>query len=159
MTRVRFGIGEDSHRFCEDKRLVLGGVFIPDAPGLHANSDGDAVLHALCNALSTAVGKGSLGTYADEMCQKGIVESSQYVLVAYGFVRECGYAVSNISISIEAGRPKMEKYFPAMKRRIANLLEMPSDAIGLSVTSGEKITPFGKGEGIHVFASVCLHSL
>lgn len=153
---VRFGIGQDSHRFENEKPLTLGGIHIADSLGLQGNSDGDVVLHALCNALGTAVGRGSLSTYSDSMCKQGIRDSKEYVRVALGFVSDAGYHLSNVSFAIEARKPKLEKHFPDMKQSIAELLGIHRDAVGIAVTSGEKLTAFGMGEGIQVFASVCL---
>jgi 2-C-methyl-D-erythritol 2,4-cyclodiphosphate synthase len=76
---MRIGIGQDSHRFSEKGKLILGGVEIQDAPKLYGNSDGDAVFHALTNAISSALGGGSLSTFSDEMCQSGITDSSEYL--------------------------------------------------------------------------------
>jgi 2-C-methyl-D-erythritol 2,4-cyclodiphosphate synthase len=154
---VKVGIGQDSHKFVDDKPLILGGIHIPDTPGLHANSDGDAVIHALCNALGTALGRGALSTYADDMCKnQNITDSKEYLKVALGFTEEEGYDISNISIAIEAGRPKLEQHFPAMKKKLSELLSIKENEVGIAVTSGEKIAPFGRGVGIQVFASVCL---
>jgi len=154
---IRFGIGQDSHKFDTNKPLILGGIHIPDAPGLHGNSDGDTALHALCNAFETAIGQGSFGSYADVMCKEhGILDSKEYLKVALSHIEEKGYLISNISIAIEAGKPRLEKHIPPMKKSIAEILNIQEDAVGIAVTSGEKITPFGQGVGIQVFASVCL---
>ena len=79
---IRIGIGQDSHRFDENssKPLILGGIKISSKGGLRANSDGDVILHSLCNALSSAMGGDSLGTWADGMClQQGIKDSKKYL--------------------------------------------------------------------------------
>ena len=151
---VKIGIGQDSHKFKEGKQLVLGGITVENSPGLKANSDGDVVLHALCNALSSAVGKGSISTYADNLClEKGIKDSKEYVKVALGFVKEASYKVNNISIVVEAKQPKLESYLPKMKKSIATLCNAET---GITVTSGEGLTAFGRGEGIQAIAIVSL---
>ena len=153
----KIGLRQDSHRFAGNKPLILGGVKITHSQGFSANSDGDVVLHALCNALVSAVGKGSISTYADKMSkEEGIVDSKEYVKVAWGFAREAGYQVSNVSIAIEAKEPKLEKYFSKMKEVIAELLEIDTEQVGITATTGEELTPFGKGEGVQVFAIVLL---
>ena len=69
---IKFGIGQDSHRFKTGRKLILGGLYIPNHAGCDGNSDADVILHALCNALASSVGKGSISTYADKLCKKNI---------------------------------------------------------------------------------------
>lgn len=152
----KVGIGQDSHRFEGNEPLIIGGVEIDYERGFSANSDGDVVLHSLCNALASAVGKGSVSTYADKMCQEEITDSQEYVKTALGFVEETGYKVGNVSISIEGKEPKLEKHLPAMKKVIAELLGIDADGIGITVTSGEELTAFGRGEGVQVFTLIAL---
>ncbi len=150
---IRTGIGQDSHKFQKNKALVLGGTRIQEFDGLGGNSDGDAIMHALCNALAGCVGKGSIGTYSDKMClEHGITDSREYLRTAYGFVKDKGYKVSNVSVAIEAKKPWLEKYFAAMKKEISGILDISAEEVGITVTSGEGLTSFGKGEGIQVIA-------
>lgn len=156
---VRVGFGHDTHAFEQEgsvKPLILGGIEFGGQPGLLANSDGDVVLHALCNALSQAVGGRSLSVYADQLCQQGITDSKQYLGVALDMVRRAGYTVNNVGISIEASRPKIEPRAQAMKQSLAGLLNVEADRVGVTATSGEGLTTFGRGEGIQVFAIVSL---
>ena len=148
----RVGFGQDSHRFSSDanRKLVLGGVLIPDARGLDGNSDADVVLHALCRALEQAVGK------QDEMSRKGINDSREYVKVAKIHVEEAGYRVNNVGLSIEALKPKVDAFCDAMKNVVAEILDIAPGAVGVNATSGEHLTPFGKGEGIQAFAIVSI---
>ena len=150
---IKVGIGQDSHVFEVGKPLMLASINIPDSPGLKANSDGDVVVHALCNALSSAVGKGSIGTYADSLCKDGITDSKEYLKTALSFVKEAGYKVNNISISIEAKQPKLEKHILAMNKALAELCNAD---VGITATSGEGLTSFGRGEGIQAIAIVSL---
>lgn len=156
---IRVGLGQDSHAFEPEgstKPLILGGVVFPGHPGLLANSDGDVVLHALFNALSQAIGKRSLGIYADPICQQGIKDSREYLKVALDMVHEAGYTINNVGVSIEARRPKIEPMAEEMKRSIAGLLAVAEDQVGITATSGEGLTAFGQGEGIQVFAITSL---
>jgi len=76
----RIGIGQDSHRFAiKKKKLVLGGFQVPNYLGLDAKSDGDVIIHAICNALMTAIGKGSFSVYADPLYRRGICNSTIYL--------------------------------------------------------------------------------
>jgi 2-C-methyl-D-erythritol 2,4-cyclodiphosphate synthase len=154
---IKTGIGQDSHRFSDKGPLVLGTVVNENFPALQANSDGDVILHALCNALTSAVGKGSLSTFADIMCRdQGITDSKEYLKKAAGFVHEMGYKINNVAVSVEAKKPKLETYFPEMRKGIAMVLQIEADDVGLTATSGEGLSSCGRGEGIQATAVVCI---
>ena len=162
------GIGQDSHRFmqpCEaqlrtadkwPKKLILAGVEFPGETPLVANSDGDAVLHALTNAISGVTGINILGTIADQMCRQGITDSSAYLAKGLSFVKEQGWELTHVSISIEAKRPKFTPMIGPMKMRLSELVGLDAQRIGITATSGEQLTRFGEGEGIMVFCSVTM---
>jgi len=154
----RIGIGQDSHRFGGNKPLILGGVVISKNNGLKANSDGDVITHSLCNALSSAVGGDSIGTWADRMCLKqGIKDSTKYLEHIVSIIKNKNYLLENISISVEAKRPRLDiKTIIKIKKRLAELLDINLDQIGITFTSGEELTAFGKGKGIQVFTIVIL---
>lgn len=154
----RVGLGQDCHRFSADpeRPLVLGGVIVPDEQGLDGNSDADVVLHALCRALEQAIGGDDFSDYADEMSRQGISDSRAYVNVARSHIEEAGYRVNNVGITIEAQRPKIDPIRGEMRRKIAHLLGISESDIGINASSGEKMTAFGKGEGIQAFAIVSL---
>ena len=156
----RIGLGQDGHPFAEGEKkpLILGGVLIPSEFGLNANSDGDVVLHALFNAFSSAIGKESIGIYADPMCLKqGIIDSKEYLKVALKMVSKVGYKVNNISLAVEAKKPRVPRaLIGKMKKKIAKLVEIPKENVGITFTSGEGLTAFGRGEGIQVLAFISL---
>jgi 2-C-methyl-D-erythritol 4-phosphate cytidylyltransferase/2-C-methyl-D-erythritol 2,4-cyclodiphosphate synthase len=157
MNADRVGLGQDSHKFTQQpKKLMLGGVEILGHPGMDANSDGDVILHSLFNALSQSVGGKSLGFYSDPLCQKGIKDSTAYLKIALDMVREKGYKINNIGIMVEAKKPRFEKYEELIKEKVAELCSIGSSKVGFSATSGEKLTPFGKGQAIQVFSIVSL---
>jgi 2-C-methyl-D-erythritol 4-phosphate cytidylyltransferase / 2-C-methyl-D-erythritol 2,4-cyclodiphosphate synthase len=157
MNADRVGIGMDSHKFTnEPKQLILGGVVIPDCEGIDANSDGDVILHSLFNALSQSVGSKSLGFYADELCNKGIKDSSVYLKIALEMVREKGFKINNIGIMVECKKPRLDKYEELIKDKIRELCGIEYSKVGLTATSGEELSAFGKGEGIQVFSIVSL---
>src|SRR5262249_53606990 len=124
---ARIGFGQDSHSFSthRERQLVLGGVNVPNESGLEGNSDADVVLHALCRALEQAIGKDSFSRYADELCRKGITDSREYVRIAMRNVEQAGYRVNNVGLTIEALRPKIEPLRDAMRKSIADLLNVP----------------------------------
>jgi 2-C-methyl-D-erythritol 2,4-cyclodiphosphate synthase len=150
------GLGQDSHRF-EDgnspKPLVLGGVTIPGCPGLSGNSDADVVLHAITNAISGLHGVPVLGPISDDLClNKGIRDSSAYFTKALGMLKK--NRLTHVSVSIEAQRPRLAAHLPALRKSIARLCSLPEEHVALTVTSGEGLTSFGRGEGIQALAVV-----
>ena len=154
----RIGFGHDSHRFSMDKnkKLVLGGYIISNEIGLEANSDGDLILHALFNAISSAIGGNSLGYYADPMLDKGITDSKEYLKVVLKKLSEESLKISNISISIEAKKPRLDAYINKIMDSLAKILNMEKGRMGITCTSGEGLTEFGKGQGMQCFVVVSI---
>ena len=156
------GFGQDSHHFVEkgdDKPLVLGGVVIPGERGLKGNSDADVILHAVFNALTQAVGGRSIGYYCDKLClEDGITDSREYLKIPLQMLAEKHRVINNLGITVEGHRPRIEPLSDAIKQSLAKLLHIAVDQIGINATSGEKLTAFGRGEGIQAFAIVSLVS-
>jgi len=153
----RVGIGQDSHKFVScDKPLVLGGVVVSEEPGLDAHSDGDVILHALFNAISSAIGGKSLGYYADPMCKQGITDSSEYLKVVLKMMVDKNLKINNIALMIECKKPRLSSYEDRIIENIARLCSIVKGNVGIAVTSGEELTVFGRGEGIQVFSVVSL---
>ncbi len=154
----RIGFGQDSHKFSKNryKKLVLGGYKLNEA-GLEANSDGDVVLHALFNAISSAIGERSLGFYADEVCMKGVTDSREYIKLILKKLNEKKFKINNVSIMIEASKPRLEPYTDKIKDSLSKMLKMDGKNIGIAYTSGEGLTSFGQGKGIQCFAVVALN--
>jgi len=148
---MRCAIGQDSHRFEKEnskKLCVLGGVTFPEVPGLLANSDGDVVLHALCNAISGITCNNILGEIADKMCEEGIIDSSEYVRAALEDLGDT--QIVHVSFSIEAARPKLSSRIPEMRESISELLNIAPTCVGITATTGEGLSAFGEGDGIFV---------
>src|SRR3989338_6676550 len=152
----RIGFGQDSHRFSSNKskKLVLGGYILPNEIGLEANSDGDVILHVLFNAISTTIGERSLGYYSDEMCRKGVTDSKEYLKVILDKLKQKNMSINNVSIMIEAAKPKLEKYTDKIKDSLSKILNIEKERIGIAYTSGEGLTSFGQSKGIQGFAVV-----
>ncbi|MCH9633549.1 MAG: 2-C-methyl-D-erythritol 2,4-cyclodiphosphate synthase [Chlamydiae bacterium] len=147
---IKTGIGQDSHRFEStesSKPCMLGGVIFKDVPGFHANSDGDVIYHAICNAISSITGVLVLGGLADELCLKdGITDSSTYLQSAKETLKN--HKIHHVSLSIEAKKPKIKERLDEIKRNIAKILEVEPHQVGLTATSGEGLTDFGCGVGV-----------
>ncbi|MFZ2193324.1 MAG: 2-C-methyl-D-erythritol 2,4-cyclodiphosphate synthase [Candidatus Moraniibacteriota bacterium] len=154
----KIGFGQDSHRFSDDanKKLVLGGIKIEGEKGLKSNSDGDPILHAICASIEQALGRVNFSVYADEMCGQGITDSAEYLKVALSHMKEDGYDINNLGISIETKTPKILPIEERMKNRLVELLEIEKSRIGINATSGDGLTAFGRGEGIQVFVIISL---
>lgn len=154
--RVRTGIGQDSHRFLppdSSKPCVIAGLIFEDAPGFNANSDGDVILHAICNAISSLTGILILGDIADDLCLKdGITDSEVYLVEAMKTLGK--QQVSHVAVTIEAKKPKFKKRLLEMRQNIARIMQLDVSQVGITATSGEGLTDFGCGDGVQAFAIV-----
>ena len=153
---VKTGIGQDSHRFLHpdsSKPCVIAGLIFEETPGFNANSDGDVVFHAICNAISSITGILILGAIADELCLKeGITDSEVYLREALKTLN--GYSISHIAITLEAKKPKFRERLLEMRQNIARVMDLKVDQVGITATSGEGLTDFGCGDGVQCFAIV-----
>ena len=153
----KMGIGQDSHRIQEPaagKDLVLGGVTLKEPYALEGNSDSDVILHAITNAISGVTGRPVLGPVADGMCKAGVTDSAAYLQKSLEDLDAIGFRLSHVSVSIEAKRPKILPVLPAIVGRVAELCGMSIEDVGITATTGEGLTDFGKGLGIQAFAIV-----
>jgi 2-C-methyl-D-erythritol 2,4-cyclodiphosphate synthase len=153
---IKTGLGQDSHRFDfenQAKKLRLGGVVFEGEPPLQGNSDADVVLHALCNAISGVTGVNILGAVSDALCLKqGITDSRVYVQEALKFLKE--WRITHVSCSIECKTPKITPKIADMKASMGELLGLETQEVGITATSGEGLTAFGRGEGVQVLCIV-----
>jgi len=156
---MRIGHGFDAHRFTDDKDVVIiGGVSIPHHQGLEAHSDGDVLVHALCDALLGAATLGDIGQHFPDTDpdNKGI-DSRILLRHIVGLLKDKGYALSNADITIIAQAPKMMKHIPAMRELLADDLQVAVDRINVKATTTEKMGYTGRGEGISTHAVVLLN--
>ena len=151
---MKLAIGQDSHKIDyhnKEKKLLLGGIDFQEDYSLSGNSDADVVLHAITNAISGITCKNILGKVADDMCKNGISDSEEYVKEALKYLEE---KIVHISVSIECQKPKITPKIEEMRSNIARILQIRESCVGITATTGEGLTEFGKGNGISVF--VCL---
>ena len=151
---MKVAIGQDSHRFDfndKDKKLILGGVIFEGATPLSGNSDADVVLHSITNAVSGITCKNILGKIADDMCKSGITDSEEYLKEALKYLNE---KIIHLSISIECKTPKISPKIEDMRKNISRILNISENSIGITATTGEGLTEFGKGNGISVFSVI-----
>lgn len=157
---IRVGLGQDSHRFVSGdtkKPCILAGIVFPDTPGLKAESDGDVVFHAICNAISSLSGVLILGDKADTLChQRGITDSRVYLEEALKTLPND--ELVHIAISLEGRRPHFKEHIPAMRQSIAEVCQVPVERVGITATSGEGLTEFGLGVGLQALALVTVQT-
>lgn len=154
--RVRTGIGQDSHRFLppdSTKPCVIAGVIFEGVPGFNANSDGDIVFHAICNAISSLTGILILGDIADDLCLKdGITDSEIYLVEAMKTLGK--QKVSHVAVTIEAKKPRFKERLLDMRKSIARVMNLDISQVGITATTGEGLTDFGCGDGAQCFSIV-----
>ena len=150
---TRTGIGYDSHRFGADRPLVLGGVMIPDAPGLSGHSDADAVAHALTDALLGAAVLGDIGQmFPDHDPQWKNADSMHLLALAVERLRGAGWAPQHCDVTVILEAPKLAPQMMAMRAAIASVLGLPVDAVSCKAKTNELMGFVGRGEGIAVLA-------
>ncbi|MEK7991963.1 MAG: 2-C-methyl-D-erythritol 2,4-cyclodiphosphate synthase [Thiotrichaceae bacterium] len=154
--KVKTGLGQDSHRFEAQKtakQLILGGVVFENEHALLGNSDADVVLHAIANGISGITGVNILGKISDDLClNQGIADSKIYVQEALKYLN--GWKICHVSCSFECQKPKITPKIAEIKQSIAQLLDLTVDDVGITATTGEGLTDFGRGEGIQVLCIV-----
>jgi len=154
--RYRTGIGQDSHAFlCEScqKKCIIAGLEFQDAPGFDADSDGDIVFHAICNAISSLTHVPILGGVAIDLCRRfGIVDSSVYLTKALETLG--AQRVEHVALTIEGKRPKFQGRFDEMRENIALAMNLKMDQVGITFSSGDGLTSFGRGEGLICFCII-----
>ena len=154
---IRVGQGYDVHRFNDGDHIILGGVKIPYEQGLEAHSDGDVVLHALCDALLGAAALGDIGKHFPDTDPEFKGADSRVLLRhVYKIVQEQGYTLGNADITIVAQAPKMAPYILAMCENIATDLHVEISQINVKATTTEKLGFEGRKEGIAVHAIVLI---
>ncbi len=156
----RIGHGFDVHRFGEGDHIVIGGVNIAHTQGLIAHSDGDVLLHALCDALLGACALGDIGKHFPDTDSTYSNASSRDLLQhCYRLVREQGYQLTNADMTVVAQAPKMAPYIQQMRDIIASDLACDMSAVNVKATTTEKLGFEGRGEGISCHAVVLLEKL
>ena len=154
---MRVGQGFDVHRLVEGRRLVLGGVEIPHQRGLEGHSDGDALLHAVADAILGALGQGDLGAHfpsSDER-YRGIA-SGVILREVVAKMTEKGFRLGNVDATIIAQAPRLSPHQPAMHENLSSLLGVEAGRVNVKVTSTDQLGAMGRKEGIAALAVVLL---
>ncbi len=153
---MRIGMGYDVHRLVPERDLILGGVTIPHELGLLGHSDADVLLHAIMDAMLGAAALGDIGKHFPDTdpAYKGI-SSIELLRHVKELVEKEGYAVGNIDATVIAQRPKLRPYIDTMREHVANVLDVPVNAVNIKATTEEKLGFTGNEEGISSQA-ICL---
>jgi 2-C-methyl-D-erythritol 2,4-cyclodiphosphate synthase len=155
--RQRFGIGYDSHVFVEKRRLILGGVEIDYPKGLKGHSDGDAVAHAICDALLGAAAMGDIGQLFPDTDERWKNADSLNLLAEVRRrIVAASYTIVNVDVTVIAERPKLAPYVDPMRDALSQVLGVPTSAVSIKAKTNEKMDSVGRGKGIQVFAVVSL---
>jgi 2-C-methyl-D-erythritol 2,4-cyclodiphosphate synthase len=156
MILTRTGIGQDSHRFLpadSTKPCILGGVIFENVPGLDADSDGDVIFHAICNAITSLTGVPILGGIAIDLCRKdGITDSQVYLERALQTLGK--QKIVHLALALEGKRPRFEEKISAMRRKIAQVMKLSEKQVGITATTGDGLTDFGCGDGLQCFCII-----
>jgi 2-C-methyl-D-erythritol 2,4-cyclodiphosphate synthase len=157
---TRVGIGFDVHAFAEGNFIMLGGVRIPHERGVRAHSDGDVVVHALCDALLGAAGLGDIGMhFPDTDPQWRGVAGAVLLERVLAMLLARGFEPVNVDVTILAERPRIAPHREAMRRRLAEMLDLPPEMVNVKATTTEQLGLIGRGEGLAAQAIALVESL
>lgn len=157
---MRVGHGYDVHAFGDGDKIVIGGAVIPHTHGLIAHSDGDVLLHALCDALLGAAALGDIGKhFPDTDMQYRNADSRSLLRMVYAKIKAKGWKLENADMTIVAQKPRMANYIPHMIENISVDLQSENNQINVKATTTEKLGFTGREEGIAAYAVVLLSKI
>lgn len=153
MTDIRIGHGYDVHALGNGLRLVLGGVEIPHSRGCIAHSDGDAAIHAVCDALLGAAAIGDIGLhFPDTSDEFAGIDSKILLRRVAALLREKGYEIGNVDCTVRMQRPRLRPYIDAIRAAMADAMGVDDDRISVKATTTEHLGFEGREEGVSVSA-------
>jgi 2-C-methyl-D-erythritol 2,4-cyclodiphosphate synthase len=158
--KIRTGFGFDVHRLSEGETLWLGGIKIPHSRGMVAHSDGDVLIHAICDALLGAAHLGDIGThFPDTSDEFKNIDSKILLAKTCELVRSKLYIIANIDSTICAQHPKLQPYIDAMEKTLAGVIGLDPDNVSIKATTTEKLGFEGREEGISAYAVALLEKM
>jgi len=153
----RVGIGNDVHRLAPGRRLILGGVRIPFEKGPVAHSDGDALIHAICDALLGAAALGDIGHhFPDTSLQWRNASSLLFLRRVRRLLGQAGYTIVNVDATVGLERPKLAPYIPRMQKKLAAALGIRPAQVSVKAKTGEGLDAVGQGEAVRADAVALL---
>jgi 2-C-methyl-D-erythritol 2,4-cyclodiphosphate synthase len=153
----RIGHGFDAHRFRRGRKLVLGGVEIPHSAGLAGHSDADVLLHALINAILGALGKGDIGLhFPDSDARYKNISSATLLENVLKMMRREKFSIVNGDVTVIAEKPRLAPHYEKIRRRLAELLQIPAGSINIKAATMEGMGAIGEGKGMAAAAVVLI---
>ncbi len=154
---IRIGLGHDTHRLAAGRTFILGNVTIPHETGPVGHSDADVLLHAIVDALLGAAGLGDIGEWFPNTDPRWAGADSALLLAhTLEAVTRRDWRIVNLDCTVSAERPKLTDWKPVIRKRLAELLEVPEESVNVKAKSGEAVGPIGRGEAIAADAIVLL---
>lgn len=154
---MRIGHGFDAHRFGEGDTVTIGGIAIPHSHALIAHSDGDVLIHAICDAILGAIALGDIGKhFPDNDSAFKNIDSAELLKSVMQSANNKGYVVGNLDCTVIAQAPRLGAHIPAMQTKLSGLLNVEVDAVNVKATTTEKMGYAGRGEGISAHAVVLM---
>ena len=155
----RAGNGYDVHQLAEGLPLVLGGVKVPHTKGCVAHSDGDVLIHALCDALLGALALGDIGQhFPDTADEYAGIDSKLLLARVVAMVRERGWEIVNVDNTLLAQKPKIAPFVPQMRQTLAQVMGLSVDRVSVKATTTERLGFVGREEGVAAYATCLLQS-
>ena len=153
----RIGFGYDVHRLAEGEILTLGGIVIPHSKGAVGHSDGDTLIHAICDAILGAANLRDIGFhFSDKDPQYKGIDSKILLSNVVSLMKSNHYSVINLDSTVILEAPKLNPHIPKMQSIIAGILEVEVDAVSIKATTHEQVDSFGESKAIKAYASVLL---
>jgi 2-C-methyl-D-erythritol 2,4-cyclodiphosphate synthase len=160
LTSIRTGIGNDLHRLIPGRKLILGGVRIPFAKGPAGHSDGDALAHAICDALLGAAALGDIGRHFPNTSPKWrAVSSLLFLHHVRKLLEDAGYAIVNVDATVGLERPRLSPHIPRMQRKLAQALGLSADQVSVKAKTGEGVDALGRGEAVRADAVALIRKI
>lgn len=158
--KIRVGFGYDVHALVPDRELWLGGIQIEHTLGLLGHSDADVLIHAICDALLGAANMRDIGYhFPDTAGEYKDIDSKLLLRDTMKLLRDAGYELGNIDATVAAERPKLNPHIPAMKKTLAEVMNVDEEDISIKATTTEKLGFTGRQEGISAYATVLIHRM
>jgi 2-C-methyl-D-erythritol 2,4-cyclodiphosphate synthase len=154
---IRIGFGYDVHRLAQEYTFTLGGIVIPHSKGSVGHSDGDTLIHAICDALLGAANMRDIGFhFPDTSAELKGIDSKLILKDTLELIKTKGYHIGNIDATIALQQPKIKDYIPEMQHVLAKTLQIDIDAIAIKATTTEKLGFEGREEGVSAYAVVLI---
>lgn len=154
---IRVGLGYDVHSLAEGETLWLGGILVPHSKGTVAHSDGDVLIHAICDAMLGAAKLRDIGYhFPDTSSDFKNVDSKVLLKKCQELIAEKGYEIGNIDATIAAQQPKLKDFIPLMEAKMAEVLGIDEDCVSVKATTTERLGFEGRQEGISAYATVLI---